>query len=60
MKKGFSIVLLFSRDSPFVHDSPADWCKSCGFGVKGTKVSTVVACYILNEIGYGPLHDSTS
>ena len=42
------------------HVSPADWCKNCGVWVKGTNVGTMVACYILNEIGYGPLHDSTS
>ena len=40
--------------------SPADWCKNCWFWFKGTKVGTMVACYILNEIRYGPLHDSTS
>ena len=40
--------------------SPVDWCKNCGFLVKGTKVDTMIACYILNDIGYGPLPDSKS
>ena len=35
----------------WVLDSPADWCKNWGFWVKGTKVGTIVACDILNEIG---------
>ena len=30
--------------------------KIAGFGVKGTNVGTMVACYILNETRYGPLH----
>ena len=36
------------------HNSPVEKCKNWGFWVKGTKASTIVACYILNETGYRP------